>query len=165
MQRVLFGLGTVLGIAALIGLAILFHSRAVKSYGNTREQNGADEAYRAVEIRALKAEAKAARLAAELKEANRAENNRITGSAGNMLLRGPGKAACPDTNSAPAVPGGQLAQSRPADAPMVGVHSTERPVLACLPFAATVAFAREHDLNRTDVLTYREQETRSQEPK
>jgi hypothetical protein len=47
---------------------------------------------------------------------------------------------------------------------MVGVYSTERPVLACLPFAATVAFAREHDLNRAEVLERRNTET-AQEPK
>jgi hypothetical protein len=164
MKRVLFGLGTVLGIAALIVLAVLFHSRAVKSYGDMRERKGATDAYGRVEVKALKLALEANNLAIAARERNRAENTRITGSAGSLLLRGPGKAACTDTSAQIGAASGHDAQSRPADASMVGVYSTERPVLACLPFAATVAFAREHDLNRAEVLERRNTET-AQEPK
>lgn len=164
MNRVLFGLGTVLGIAALIALAVLFHSRAVKSYGDERERKGATDAYARLEAKALKIALVANTVAAAARERNRAENTRITGTANALLLHGPGKAACPDTSAAIPAASGHSAQSRPADAAVVGVHSTERPVLVCLPFAATVAFAAEHDLNRAEVIERRKLDP-AQEPK
>jgi hypothetical protein len=157
MNRVLFGLGTVLGVAALIGVLIFVHTRAVSNYGNERYNAGKSDAYAAVEHKAHELEIKANALAAQLRERNDADNRAITADASALRVHGPGKAVCPGSTAATPATSGHVEASRPADATVVKVPYPEWATLAAVPFNDTTAFAEQCDANRTEVIAWRAQ--------
>jgi hypothetical protein len=157
LNRILFGIGAVLGTAALIGVLIFLHTRAVSKYGDERYQAGKADAYAAVEHKAHELELKANALAAQLRERNDAENRTIAADGADLRLRGPGKAVCTGSdNAAPAASGHDTA-SRPADAPMVKVPYPAWATLAAVPWDDTTAFAEQCDANAAEVKAWRAQ--------
>jgi hypothetical protein len=89
-------------------------------------------------------------LASKLRERNREEANRIVDDAGGMRLSGPGKARCPGI---PAGTGRPEAQPRKPDAPGPEVPPDER---AAVPWQWLVNRAEQCDLNRNEVISWRE---------
>jgi hypothetical protein len=89
LNRVLFGLGAVFGIAALVGVLIFVHTRAVSKYGKERYAAGQADAYAAVEHKAHEIELKANALAAQLRERNDADNRHITADAADLRAARP----------------------------------------------------------------------------
>lgn len=140
----------------VLAAAILFAGARGWYHGklDDAEKRGEARAYAAVEQKARSIQAKSEALAAKLREQNDETNRRIDGDARTVLVRGPGKAACPAARSeAPRQP---LAPGRPADAAVDRVPYPEWQQLIGLPFAGAVEFARQCDLNRAEVLTWRD---------
>lgn len=159
LNRVLIGIGAVFGIAALVGVLIFLHTRAVSKYGDERYQAGKADAYAAVESEARKQQAKDTAVAVKLKDKYDAEDRHITASADAIKLHGPGKGLCTSTVAeAPADREPGAASGRASDATVGELRSTERTLLVALPFDATVAFAAQCDAYRNEVIVRREQE-------
>lgn len=123
------------------------------------EKRGADAAYAHIADKAREIERQANDLAAKISEAFRRKNDEearaIARAADAVLMRGPGKAACSSVAGVPTLSSRPQPASGPADAPLDQVPSGARTDLIALPFAPTVAFGREHDLNRSELLTCR----------
>lgn len=159
LNRILFGIGAVLGTAAFIGVLIFLHTRAVSKYGDERYNAGKADAYAAVASQAHELEVKANALAARLKDKYNAEDRNIAVTARTLSLHGPGKGLCTGTVAEAAPDSGHSNASGGASDATVGeLHSTERPLLVALPFDATVAFAAQCDAYRNEVIVRREQE-------
>jgi hypothetical protein len=158
MNRVLFGLGTVLGIVAILGALVFVINSAITKYGNERYKAGQADAYTATEHKSHELEIKANARAAQLRERNDAENRTIAADGADLRVRGPGKAICTGgVGPAPAA-SGHVEASRPADAPVAEMPDTERPPVIALPFAGTIAFAEQCDANRAEVIARRAME-------
>jgi hypothetical protein len=157
LNRILFGIGAVFGTAALIGVLIFLHTRAVSKYGKEQRAAGQAEAYAAVEHKAHEIELKANALAAQLRERNDADNRHITADGADLRLHGPGKAVCTGTLADAPAASGPDAASRPADASVAKVPYPEWATLAAVPFDDTTAFAEQCDANRAEVLSWRAQ--------
>lgn len=143
-----------LAVAAVIALGAFMHGRAVKhAYAAAYAQGKADEGAR-IEAKARKLEAGAIAIAETLRSQNHVENRRIAGAADAIRLSGPGKAACLN----PATPGasGRIAPSGSGAATVDQLPDAERIDLIAVPFARAVAGAEQADLNRAEVLTWRE---------
>jgi hypothetical protein len=122
LNRVLFGLGAVFGIAALVGVLIFVHTRAVSKYGNERYEAGKADAYAAVEHKAHEQELKDNARAAQLRERNDADNRNITADAAMCACAAPEKQYVPVASTPPPPPADL---SRPVGPPML-------PWLRCL---------------------------------
>lgn len=143
-----------LAVAVLIGMGVGLHVKAVHNAISAAEKRGEDRAYARVEAKALALAAKAQALATDLRNRNNETNRRIAADADALRLRGPGRASCPGY-PAPAA-SGHNAPGRPGDAAVDRLPDQERLDLIALPFSGTVAFAEQCDLNRAEVLTWRE---------
>jgi len=132
----------------------LWHSSRVNAVIAAAEKRGADAAYARVTAKAIALERKAAALAETLRSRNNETNRLIAADADDLRLRGPGKAACPV--AAPAAPGGHQPPGGAADAAVAPLPDRERVDLIALPFAGAIAFAEQCDLNRAEVLTWRQ---------
>lgn len=133
-------------IVAVLLVGYWQHSGAVsKAYKSGREAMAAemDKKVRAIEGRAE-------RLAAQLRKKNDETARAIAADADVIRVSGPGKARCPVV---PAGPGGPGATSRPADAPGSEVPPGDR---AAVPWSWLVNRAERCDLNRAEVLSWRE---------
>jgi hypothetical protein len=110
------------------------------------EKAAVDEADRA----AREAQATANQISKELKERNDAENRRIADTADAIRVSGPGKAAC---RANPTRTGGHDKAGGSGDATGSQVPADDR---AAVPWPWLVAKAEQADLNRAEVLTWRE---------
>jgi hypothetical protein len=148
----------------LIGLAILgaflWHQHAAhKAIADAYAKGKADEAShitkRALAIKEH-ADAVTGRISSALRSQNDEENRRIASDADAVRLRGPGKAACAsDPRISAAASGSQQARG-PARTPLARVPYPEWEQLIGMPFAPTVAYAEQHDLDRAEVLAWRD---------
>jgi hypothetical protein len=102
-----------------------------------------------------KAEAAAAEISRSTKEKNNAEARNIARDAGDLRLRGPGEARCRpiDHSGVPTGGGGHVAASGQPDAAGPQVPADE---LAAVPWPWLVGRAEQADLNRSEVLSWRE---------
>lgn len=121
------------------------------------EKRGAERAYANVERQARELERKAnalnARIVTAIKEKNRVENARIAADADALRLRGPGAARCASAASLPSGPGGRVAAGGRSDAAGSGVPVQDS---AAVPWGWLVNRAEQADLNRAEVLAWRE---------
>jgi cell division protein FtsL len=143
-----------LAVVAAGAVGAIWHQHRTHATIAAAEKRGEDRAYAAVEAKALKLAEQARSLAASIRSKTDDTNRRIAGDADAIRLRGPGKAACPV--AAPAATGGRIAPGGDANAPMDRLPDPERVDIIGLPFAGTVAFAEQHDLNRAEVIAWRE---------
>jgi hypothetical protein len=97
-----------------------------------------------------KAKARGDQLAKELRSKTDEANRRIAGDAGTLRVSGPGKARCP---AVPAAPGGSEPRSGKPDAAGPEVPPEN---LAAVSWPWLVHRAEQADLNRQEVLTWRE---------
>ena len=88
-------------------------------------------------------------LSAKIRSTNNVQATRIITVEHDVLLRGPGKASCPA--SVPAVSSGPIAPVGTGNAPMDQVSSGGGQQLIALPFADTIRFAGQCDLNRNEL--------------
>jgi hypothetical protein len=157
LNRILFGIGAVLGTAALIGVLIFLHTRAVSTYGDQRYHDGvtAQAAVDANKTRALETEN--TRLALELRAKTDAKVSAITSHASALQLRGPGKATCTSVSGSPAPASGHDEGNGAGTPALGGVPDTAGTGLIAMPFSATLAAFAQCDANRAEVEAWRTQ--------
>jgi hypothetical protein len=143
-------------IAALVGAFLVHQHYAHKAIANAYAQGKADEA-KHVEQQALKIKAKVdaltGKIAAQERMKNDEQNRRIAAAADDLRLRGPGKATCAGSASLPSAAGGHVAPSGDGNAAGPQVPSDDR---AAVPWGWLVNRAEEHDVDRAEVLSWRE---------
>jgi hypothetical protein len=155
LRRLPWPVWAAIGLALALWGAWTLHKRSVASAYAQGAHDGAERAYARVEAKALdlkqQADATAAKIRSRTDEASRAVDT-VTRT---VLVRGPGAATCSNpaapSTSGRVAPGGQAG---PAVAP---VPDGEGQQLVGLPFAPTVELFRQCDLNRLEVLAWREQ--------
>lgn len=103
-----------------------------------------------VDREAREAEARGKQLARQIKDRTDEENRRIAGDADAVRVRGPGKAVC---RPAPAAASGHQEAGRNGDAAGPQVPSDNR---AAVPWGWLTDRAEQADLNRAEVLAWRE---------
>lgn len=157
LNRILFGIGAVLGTAALIGVLIFLHTRAVSKYGDERYQAGKADAYAAVASKTRALETENTRLALELRAKTDAKVSAITSHASALQLRGPGKAVCTSVGGSPAPTSGHDAGDGAGTPALGGVSDTAGTGLIAMPFSATLAAFAQCDANRAEVEAWRAQ--------
>lgn len=143
-----------LAIALVLFLGWRWHVGAVKDA--RKEGHTAGVAYEGKRIadKASALKVKADRLAADIRRKNDAQNRAIAGAADDLRLRGPGKAACPGTITSR--PGGRVAPGGSVTAPLDQVPDRTGVDLIAVPFADLVGAGERCDLNRGEVLAWRE---------
>jgi hypothetical protein len=156
----------------LIAGGVWFHQRAVKQLQESSYAAGAADgsarekktfAASLAKARAdattwrVKYEDKAAALTKEIGERNALEARNIAARADALRLRGPGQAAAcsgSGTGSGPAAgAGGREPASGPGNAALAGMPEDEP--MAIVPWGDLVGFGEGHDLDRSEVLTWR----------
>lgn len=148
-----------IGIAILlaIGAMIWWHKDKVsdarkEGYAAGVKYEGDRLAKKAAEIKA-RADKLTGAITAKLKEQNDAQNRAIIGRADDLRLSGPGKAACRGNPGIPASPGRPVASGGQGDVARPEMPSTD---LAAVPWGWLVGSAERCDLNRAEVLSWRE---------
>lgn len=140
--------------ALVVWLVIGWHGRVVKRAISAAETRGETRAYAAVEKKARELERKANELTGKIRSRFNEETHAIARRADAILVRGPGRAACPV--AAPAASG-----ARPADpAPGAGLGRVSYPEgieLIALPFPGAVSLAENHDQCWAEVKAWRSQ--------
>lgn len=139
-----------IAIAALIlGFVhqLYAHRQAAKQY-----HAGYAQALKDVATRNAKVNATTTAIAQDERKKSDAETIHISSDADAQRVRGPGKAVCP---SVAAAASGHQPQAGTGDVALVGLPPAERLDLIALPFDDTIAFAKEHDLDRDEVTRWR----------
>ncbi len=145
----------------LIGLAILaavlWHQHIAHNAIAAAEKRGEARAYANVERQARELTAKAdalnGKIAGAMREKNREENARIAADADDLRLRGPGAARCAGVTRLPAAAGGSQSAGRNGDATGPQMPPADS---AAVPWGWLVDRGEEHDLNRAEVLAWRD---------
>lgn len=142
-----------LAVALALFAAVKWHGHKVEQLRASSFKAGADarDAYWAG--KALAWEGRINELARKSRSKNREANRLIVDHAGALLLRGPGKAACPYGPAA--VAGRSEPRSGSVDAGLGGVPDPQRPALIALPFGDFIARAKLCELNRQEVIDRR----------
>lgn len=142
-----------LGAALIYAFAAHWYNGKIEA----AEKRGAERAYANVERQARELERKANELNAKIADAfrrkNDAENRAITARADDHRLRGPGAARCPGASVVPAGAGGHNAPGGRPDAAGPAMPADDR---AAVPWSWLVDRAEQHDLNRAEVIAWRE---------
>ncbi len=144
-----------LAVAAAVFFGVRYHNGAVEDARKAGDKAGYARASGEFVEKLRKIEAKANDIAAIARKKNDEEARSIAGRADDLRMRGAGKASCPGAVPAaparrPNAPGGQPL------APLDQVPDGTGDDIIGLPFAATVAGAEVCDLNRAEVLSWRE---------
>jgi hypothetical protein len=136
--------------ALLIAAGAWWHSGKVKAYGAEQYQAGRDSRDAEIIAAQKRVEEANARVTAEIRKRTDEENRRIAADATNLRLSGPGRAgvACPPVRA-----GGHSEAGGNADAPGPGVYAGD---FAAVPWPWLVERAEQSDLNRSEVLAWRE---------
>lgn len=152
-----------IGCAVALLLGVLWHQhyahkhlKAADAAGYARARTEDAKALAEFKKRALAAEANGRQIAQEVRNRNETDNRNIHAAADDLRVHGAGAASCRriDYPALPAASGGHGAASRPADATVAQVPSGEE--LFGLPIDGAVSFAEDHDLDRAEVLSWRE---------
>lgn len=147
----------VLAVVALLAVGVLWHGHKVHQTIAAAEKRGADAEAKRIEAKALelkrKADALNAKISAELRSRSDEEARRIAASADTLRLSGPGLARCPRNPGVPAGPGKPVAATGRPDAAGSEMPSGDS---AAVPWGWLVGRAEQCDLNRSEVLTWRE---------
>lgn len=146
-------------IALAVALALLliwrWDSARLSSARNAGDAAGYARAMGEVEAKAKKLATEAEALTAKIRSRTNEENRRVGAAADTLRLRGPGRAACP--SAAPSGSGRHEPPAGQANAPVGRVSYPERIEFIALPFAPTIAFAEQCDLNRAEAQAWRDQ--------
>lgn len=139
-----------------VGLGLRAHSNAVRATFNAGYAKGVLTNEQAHIAAQAKADAAVAAINSKLRKQNDEENSHIRADAADLLLRGPGKAACPGIAASSAAAGGHDAGRGGSAAPVAPLPDSERFGFIALPFSAAIAAAEQCDANRAEVLKWRE---------
>jgi hypothetical protein len=144
-----------IGLALVLWLGVRWHNGQIKD----AEKRGADRAYAEVEKKARALEAKANATADKIRSKSDETARAIAADADVIRVSGPGKArACPvpTPSGRREAPSGQPYASRPE------VSSDDR---AAVPWQWLVQRAEQCDLNRNEVLAWREWHSKLSAPR
>lgn len=142
-----------IGLALVLFLGVRWHNGQIKD----AEKRGADRAYAAVEKKAREIEAKANATADKIRSKSDETARAIAADADVIRMSGPGKArACP----VPQGSGRREPATGEADVARPEVPTDDR---AAVPWQWLVQRAEQCDLNRNEVLAWREWHQRVQE--
>lgn len=152
-----------LAVAGLIALGLHLHSNAVKAAYKAAYNQGRTDERQAQAKAAAKLAIKQAEVTAPIRKKNDETNARIAADANDLRLRGPGKAsACPSAAARARQPGS--ASDRPADAAGSGNAAADgMPDFAAVPWAWLVGRAENADLDRAEVIAWRDWYARQHE--
>jgi hypothetical protein len=148
-------LGVIL-LAAVI--AFIWHGNKIEAAfasGETAANTKWAAEFKKMDERAKKLEQRVEVISQEVRSKNDEEARRIGGHADDLRLRGPGKAACPNTGSVTVTSGGHQSPSGKSGAPVGGVPDQARVDIIGLPFPGTIATGEVCDLNRNEVISWR----------
>jgi hypothetical protein len=152
----------------LLGLLIaaagfVWHQHAAHKAIAAAEKRGADAAYANMASQAValkvKADALNTSLAQAIREKNDEESRRIAADADALRVSGPGKAVCRSPGLAGG-PSGYVEAGGSRAAAVDTLSDSQGIDLIGLPFAGAVAGAEQADLNRAEVIAWREWWTR-----
>jgi hypothetical protein len=146
-----------LAVIAILALGTCAHKRSVKKFGEERYAAGVAYEAARIEKKAKAIAARAETIAATLRSQNNETNRRIAGDADTLRVSGPGKAACVSS----ATPGAGRRQPASGNGNAAGPqvpagNGPALPELAAVPWPWLVNRAEQCDLNRAEVLTWRE---------
>lgn len=145
-----------LAAALVIFLVIRWHNGKLEdAYDKGKADEGARIAAKALEIK-RKADALTSGITDKLRIKHDETVRIIYRDAGTVLMRGPGKAACPGNPGISSGPSRSISSSGEGSAAVAEVPTGERIDLIGLPFAGTVALAQTCDLNRAEAQAWRE---------
>jgi hypothetical protein len=146
-----------LAAVAILLLGSCVHKRKVKAFGEERYAAGVAYEQARIEKKAKELKAKVDALSGKITTQLRTKHDEkvvvITRAADDLRMRGPGKASCPGYSGIPSGSGRPDAAGRRPDASPSGLPEQDR---IALPFAWAVDNAERCDLNRAEVLTWRE---------
>jgi hypothetical protein len=159
-KKVQTWLYAVLAVAALLGLGLYLHGRAVKrahdaAYSEGYAAGGSDNEKAHVSAQA-KAESAAAAINNKIRKQADEKAGSIARTADDMQLRGPGKAACPRLAAAPTSAGQPVPPAGPGNAAVDQVPDAAGQQLIALPLNDTIRFAGQCDLNRDEAARWRQ---------
>lgn len=158
----------ILAVVAVVVGAFFLHRHIAHKALTAAHDAGYAEGVRDNEAAHVAAQAKANERAEKINSKIRSKSDEdvraINRDADVVLLRGPGKAVCPGLAAAPGAAGGHGAASGAGDAAVGEVPDPERAELIALPFAGTIAFANQCDVNRSEVLSWRESDSQQRAP-
>lgn len=157
LKRIPRGAWIALAVIAILALGTCAHKRSVKKFGDERyaagvKAEGERIAKKAAEIKA-KADAASSKITEHLRKKHDEKVVVITRSADTLRLSGAGKAACPRGPVVSGSPGRSEPASRGSDAAGPEVPSGDS---AAVPWGWLVDRAEKCDLNRVEVLTWRD---------
>lgn len=145
-----------IGIIAAVLLLLWWDASRIKA----AEKRGSDAAYAAIEKQARAIEQRANRITAGtstlLRNLNDEENSRISAGFDALRLSGPGKAVCTGVAGVPAATGQHEPTSGRPDGAVDRVPYPEWSQLIAMPFPDLLKRAEQCDLNRAEVLTWRD---------
>lgn len=148
----------VAGVLIALGVYLWFNAKLDAAY-DRGHKDGETKAYARVTKKAQEIETKANALNRGIVNVIRSKNDEANGRsnavADSLLVRGPGKATCPGGAGVSGLPGEHQPPAGPADAAVGRVPYPEWQQLIAMPFSPTIEFAREHDLNRNEVISCR----------
>jgi hypothetical protein len=134
-------------VAAVLVVGAIRENRAV----DAAEKRGRDAAYAQITKQAKELAKRAEKISQDAKEFNRAANARISRTADDVRVLGPGKANCPGA-VAPSSGGNQGPGK--ANAAVDPVSDPARNTVIGLPFPPTIDFAEQHDRCQIDRQTW-----------
>lgn len=146
-----------LAVVAILLLGTCVHQKKVKKFGQERYAAGvayeqARLAKKAAELKA-KVDALTGKITTQLKAKHDEKVIVINRAADDLRVRGPGKAACPGHSSVPRGSSGSVSAGGGGNPATGQVPGGDR---AAVPFGWLVDSAERCDLNRQEVLTWRE---------
>lgn len=138
-------------LAALVGGAVLFHSRAVHNLSSESYKRGEDDQKARDKAMIVKLNAELAAATSKLKDKTDVEMRTVYVAAERERVLGPGKAGlwCPD----PAGPAG--GRDAPAAERDDGGYRLPSPDRAAVPWGWLVSRAQQCDLDRAEVIAWR----------
>lgn len=141
-------LGYVLALYATHQRVVHEHDTAIIAANNAQWQHKLD----AEAAKVAEGDRQRAALSAQLRKVNDEQNSRIAADAGDLRLRGPGKAACPRLSGVPATPGRSQPQTAGPDAAGSSLLADDS---AAVPWSWLTDRAEEHDQLRAEVQSWR----------
>ena len=139
-----------------------YHGKLDDAYNRGKQDEAAHIEQKALEIKA-KADKLSAAISNAIRSQNDAENRRISSDANSLRLRAPGRAECTSIAGVPTGPSGPQPANGASGTPVARVPYPEWQSLLGMPAAPTITFAEQHDLNRAEIIAWREWYRKQQE--
>ena len=150
----------IIAIALALVAGFVWHQHAAHKALRTADATGYARAMNEIETKAKALKAKAdtlnAAIAADERKKNDEQARNIERSADALGLRGPGKARCAGNSSPSGAAGGYVAPGGASDDPLAGLPDPAGINLIGVPFPDAVAAAKQADLNRAEVISWRD---------